>query len=81
MDDARSIARRRALRAAVVVTLGLVAGASAGGCDRVASAGCEVFENNRFCCERAYGAWDPASRTCVPPIPVPGPFVPPDLPA
>lgn len=80
MDEDRLRARKRALRAAVVVTLGLATMTATSGCERATDAFCGVFENNRYCCDRHYGAWDETARVCRPPLPVPGPFVPPDLP-
>lgn len=79
-SDARRQARQRALRAAAAVTLGLAA-LGAEGCTQTADLVCRAFENNRICCERAGSTWDESSRTCYAPMPVPGPFVPPDLPA
>lgn len=77
--DVRARARDKALRAAVAVTLGLATLGSTG-CDRVLDAACETFDQNRYCCERRRWSWDESTRTCQAPLPVPGPFVPPDLP-
>ena len=91
MSERRDRARRRALRAAQAVTLGL---ALAGCADShsvgdasadalVSDAGFDASEctdppTTRACCELwAGGLWDDARRMCL--IAVPGPFVPPRL--
>ena len=72
--------RRRALRAALAVTLGVGMAASVSGCEAVTDAYCGVFENSRFCCEReGWGTWDEATRSCEPTM-IEGPFVPPEMP-
>jgi hypothetical protein len=81
MDDPKVRATERAIRTACAVTLGLAIGASVAGCEPAADYFCRVWDQNRYCCERGYGTWDTTARTCRPPVPVPGPFVPPDLPA
>lgn len=78
-DTSRKRARARALRAAMVVTMGTTL---AGGCAQAADAYCSVFERTRYCCEEVQGGrWDASARRCDWPhaIPVPGPFVPPAM--
>lgn len=81
MSD-RERARQRALAAARAVTLGLALASTAAGCDAVIDRACgSVAENTRYCCDRRGFSYDDTAGVCRPPLPVPGPFVPPDLPA
>lgn len=76
-EIARSEAHRRALRAAVALTLGF-AGAASAGCERLTDTYCDVFEHTRSCCQRAPGGhYDEASHRCVYAPPPLGPLVPP----
>lgn len=74
-DERRREARRRALRCAQAITLGLVLGTA--GCEQAGEAYCRVFERTRYCCERGGGTWDAAAGVCQHPFAMPGPFVPP----
>ncbi|UJR85269.1 hypothetical protein [Sandaracinus amylolyticus] len=80
-DDDRQNARRKALQAARAVTLGLAIATTAAGCEQVIDRACGFAENTRYCCERRHFMWDSSASVCRPPLPVPGPFTPPDLPA
>lgn len=82
MSD-RERARQKALQAARAVTLGLAIAGTTAGCDVVLDRACTFAENTRYCCERLGDGrmYDETAGVCRPPQIVPGPFVPPDLPA
>jgi hypothetical protein len=77
-EEERRAARRRALRTARAITLGLAVGGALGGCEQASGAYCRVFEDTRYCCERSGGTWDAAASVCQHPYAMPGPFVPPE---
>jgi hypothetical protein len=77
MDEERARARRRALRAAAALTLGLAA-APLTGCEAATDAYCRVFENTQTCCDRAPGRhWEESTHRCITLPPPLGPLVPP----